>query len=61
MQLIFSPNSNLKLVWLEHSVWQDNKGGLKNSHLRLVLPPEFFPQADNIIKDNDPLFEYTAC
>lgn len=61
MQLTFSPNSNPKLTWLEHSVWQDNKGGLKNSHLRLVLPPELSCQADNIIKDNDPLFEYTAC
>ena len=61
MQLIFPPNSNPKLVWLEHSVWLDNEGGLKNSHLRLVLPPEFSCHADNIIKDKDPLFEYTAC
>lgn len=61
MQLIFSPNSNPKVVWLEHSVWLDNKGGLKNSHLRLLLPPEFSCHADNIIKDKDPLFGYTAC
>lgn len=61
MQLIFSPNSNPKLTLLEHSVWQEKKGGLKHSHLRLVLPPEFSCPADYIIKDNDPLFEYAAC